>query len=124
MKRENELARIRLAEADAVKQENARLKGLLDLQDKETKPVAVASRGLVGFEHARFAYLGAGARDGVAIGMPVRSPRGVVGRILEVARQPRVLPLTDTESVLPVRRAKDEIVAFAEGRGDGLLRTS
>jgi rod shape-determining protein MreC len=55
--------------------------------------------------------------------MPVRSPRGVVGRILEVAADSsRVLLLTDTESVLPVRRAKDEIVAFAEGRGDGLLR--
>ena len=124
LKRENELARIRLAEADAVRQENARLKGLLELQDKETKPVAVAR--LVGSSAAstrRFAYLGAGSRDGVAIGMPVRSPRGVVGRILEVAADSsRVLLLTDTESVLPVRRAKDEIVAFAEGRGDGLLR--
>ena len=124
LKRENELARIRLAEADAVRQENARLKGLLELQEAETKPVAVAR--LVGSSAAstrRFAYLGAGSRDGVAIGMPVRSPRGVVGRILEVAADSsRVLLLTDTESVLPVRRAKDEIVAFAEGRGDGLLR--
>jgi rod shape-determining protein MreC len=33
-----------------------------------------------------------------------------------------VLLLTDTESVLPVQRAKDGLVAFAEGRGDGLLR--
>ena len=124
LKRENELARIRLAEADAVRQENARLKGLLELQGTETKPVAVAR--LVGSSATstrRFAYLGAGSRDGVAIGMPVRSPRGVVGRILEVAADSsRVLLLTDTESVLPVRRAKDEIVAFAEGRGDGLLR--
>ncbi len=55
--------------------------------------------------------------------MPVRSPRGVVGRILEVGSDSaRVLLLTDTESILPVRRAKDEVVAFAEGRGDGLLR--
>jgi rod shape-determining protein MreC len=30
--------------------------------------------------------------------------------------------LTDSESVLPVRRAGDNTVAFAEGRGDGLLR--
>ena len=34
LKREMEIARIRLAEAEAVKQENARLKGLLDLQDE------------------------------------------------------------------------------------------
>ena len=55
--------------------------------------------------------------------VPVRSPRGVVGRILETgSSSSRVLLLTDTESVLPVRRAGDEVVAFAEGRGDGLLR--
>ena len=124
LKREMEIARIRLAEAEAVKQENRRLKGLLDLHDKEIEPVAVAR--LVGSSASstrRFAYLGAGSNDGVAIGMPVRSPRGVVGRILEVGSDSaRVLLLTDTESILPVRRAKDEVVAFAEGRGDGLLR--
>lgn len=124
LKREMEIARIRLAEADAVRTENKRLKGLLNLQDRETKPVAVAR--LVGSSASstrRFAYLGAGSRNGVAIGMPVRSPRGVVGRILEVSSESsRVLLLTDTESVLPVRRAQDEVVAFAEGRGDGLIR--
>ena len=54
--------------------------------------------------------------------MPVRSPKGVVGRVLEVsASNARVLLLTDSESVLPVRRAVDDTVAFAQGRGDGLL---
>ena len=124
LKREMEIARIRLAEADAVRTENKRLKGLLNLQDRETKPVTVAR--LVGSSSSstrRFAYLGAGSSDGVAVGMPVRSPRGVVGRILEVSNDSsRVLLLTDTESVLPVRRAQDEVVAFAEGRGDGLIR--
>ena len=124
LKREMEIARIRLREAEAVKQENVRLKGLLDLHEAETKPVAVAR--LVGSSASstrRFAYLGAGSDDGVAVGMPVRSPRGVVGRILETgSSSSRVLLLTDPESVLPVRRAGDEVVAFAEGRGDGLLR--
>ena len=124
LKREMEIARIRLAEAAAVKQENVRLKGLLGLQEDEVKPVAVAR--LVGSSASstrRFAYLGAGTSDGVAVGMPVRSPRGVVGRILEVGHDSaRVLLLTDSESVLPVRRAQDEVVAFAEGRGDSLLR--
>ena len=47
----------------------------------------------------------------------------MVGRILETGRDSsRVLLLTDSESVLPVRRAGDEVVAFAEGRGDSLLR--
>ena len=124
LKEEVELARIRLEEAEAIEQENARLKALLGFQENEVKPVAVAR--LVGSTAAstrRFAYLGAGRSDGVAGGMPVRSPRGVVGRVLEVAdHSARVLLLTDIESVMPVRRAKDEVVAFAEGRGDGLLR--
>lgn len=124
LKREMELARIRLKEAEAVRQENARLKALLSIRDGAVKPVAIAR--LVGSTAAsarRFAYLGAGSAQGVAIGMPVISPRGVVGRILEVGRDSsRVLLLSDSESVLPVRRSRDEIVAFAEGRGDGLLR--
>lgn len=124
LKREMEIARIRLAEAAAVKQENARLKSLLGLEDEQIEPVAVAR--LVGSSASstrRFAYVGAGKDDGVEVGMPVRSPRGIVGRVLEVGNgSARVLLLTDSESVLPVRRAKDEVVAFAEGRGDSLLR--
>ena len=124
LKREVELARIKLAEAEAVAQENRRLKGLLGFKDEDIEPVAVGRLvGSTASSSRRFAYLGAGTDDGVEIGMSVRSPRGVVGRILEVSRDSsRVLLLTDSESVLPVRRARDEVVAFAEGRGDGLLR--
>ena len=124
LKEEMELARIRLAEADAVRTENARLKGLLDLQDEERAPVAVTRLiGSTSTSTRRFAYIGAGSQDGVTVGMPVRSPRGVVGRVLETGgHNARVLLLTDPESVLPVRRASDETVAFAEGRGDSLLR--
>lgn len=124
LKREVEIARIRLKEAEAVKQENARLKTLLGIRDGEVRPVAIAR--LVGSTAAstrRFAYLGAGSAQGVTVGMPVVSPRGVVGRILEVGRNSsRVLLLLDSESVLPVRRSNDDLVAFAEGRGDSLLR--
>jgi len=55
--------------------------------------------------------------------MPVVSPNGLVGRVLEAgADSARVLLLTDSESLVPVRRAKDDVVAFAEGRSDGSLR--
>ena len=123
LKKEVEIARIRLAEARAVEEENRRLKALLGLGETEVDPVAVAR--LVGSSSAstrRFAYLGAGRSDGVKPGMPVRSERGIVGRVLESARHSsRVLLITDSESVLPVRRAGDNTVAFAEGRGDGLI---
>lgn len=124
LKKEVELARIRLKEADAVREENARLKALLGFRESDVKPVAVARLvGSTATSTRRFAYLGAGANQGVTVGMPVRSPRGVVGRVLEVGSDSsRVLLLGDSESVIPVRRAKDEVVAFAEGRGDGRLR--
>ncbi|WP_095010917.1 rod shape-determining protein MreC [Tsuneonella mangrovi] len=124
LKKEVELARIRLKEADAIRQENSRLKTLLKLKDSNLPPVVVTR--LVGSSAAstrRFAYLGAGRDQGVTPGMPVRSPRGIVGRVLEAgADSARVLLLADTESVVPVRRTKDNVVAFAEGRGDGRLR--
>ena len=124
LREEVELARIRLAEADAVKAENARLKALLGLRDKPVKPVTVARLvGSTATSGRRFAYLGAGRSDGVLPGMPVLSDRGVIGRVLEAGRaSARVLLLTDSESVLPVRRATGDVVAFAEGRGDGMLR--
>lgn len=124
LSRKLELARIRLAEAEAVKQENSRLKALLKLKEHTSSPVAVAR--LVGSSASstrRFAYIGAGSDDGVRIGMPVRSPKGIVGRILGTGdNSSRILLLTDSESIIPVRRAKDEIVAFAQGRSDGILR--
>ena len=124
LRRENELARIRLAEAEAIKAENQRLKGLLALRDGEAKPVAMARLvGSTATSVRRHAYISAGTSSGVAPGMPVVSERGVIGRVLETGRNSaRVLLLTDSESVLPVRRAKDNVIAFAEGRGDGLLR--
>ena len=116
LKKEVEIARIRLAEARAIEEENARLKALLGLNETDVKPVAVAR--LVGSSSSstrRFAYLGAGRNDGVRPGMPVRSERGIVGRVLEAAgNSSRVMLIT-------VRRAGDNTVAFAEGRGDGLI---
>jgi len=124
LRREVELTRVRLAEADALAAENERLKKLLGLSKVETQPVAITR--LVGSTAAstrRFAYVGVGRDAGLATGMPVTSERGVIGRVLEVSRSSaRLMLLTDSESVLPVRRATDDIVAFAEGRGDGLLR--
>lgn len=126
LKQEVELARIKLAEGRAVARENARLKALVDLRDTEDDPVAVTRLvGSSSVSSRRFGYIGAGRVDGVEIGMPVRSARGVIGRILETgARTSRVLLLTDSQSVLPVRLAATDrdVVALAEGRGDGLLR--
>ena len=124
LERELAEAKVRLAEAQATKDENRRLKQLLDLRSDDVQPVAYARLvGSTGASTRRFATLGAGADRGVAKGMPIRSPLGLVGRVLEVgASSSRVLLITDTESLVPVRRARDGVSAFAQGQGDGTIR--
>lgn len=124
LQREIEIARVRLAEAAALQQENERLKGVLNLSSSDMEPVATARLiGSTSSSARRIAYLSAGREDGVLPGMPVTSPMGLVGRVLEAGSQSaRVLLLTDSESMVPVRRATDDVVAFAEGRADGSLR--
>lgn len=124
LKQQAQLAHVQLAEADALREENRELKALLKLREEDVKPVAYAK--LVGSTSAstrRIAYLSAGKNQGVQPGMPVRAPQGLVGRVLEVGDDSsRVLLLTDSASMVPVRRAGDEVVAFAQGRADGTLR--
>lgn len=124
LEEEVQIARVRLAEARALEQENARLKGVLGILDGDARPVATARLiGSTSSSVRRIAFLSAGANDGVRVGMPVRSPRGLIGRILGVgASSARVLLLTDPESTVPVRRSKDNVIAFAEGRADGTVQ--
>lgn len=123
MDRELHLARIRLAEARAVADENARLKALLALREADPRPVASARLiTSTGSSLRRFATISAGRNEGVATGMPVRSPFGLVGRVLEVSSHTaRVLLITDPESTVPIRRSRDGLPAFVQGHGDGTL---
>jgi rod shape-determining protein MreC len=124
LEEEVRIARVRLAEAEALRQENARLKAVLGIVSDDTEAVAAARLiGSTSSSARRLGYISAGRDDGVRPGMPVTSPMGLVGRVLETgATSSRVLLLTDSESMVPVRRATDNVVAFAEGRSDGSLR--
>ncbi len=124
LEHELQIARVRLAEARALKQENQRLREVSQLRERTQDVVVTAELiGSTSSSTRRIAFLSAGRRDGVKPGMPVRSPLGLVGRVLEAGQfSSRVLLLTDSESLVPVRRAGDDVVAFAEGRADGTLR--
>jgi len=124
LEQEMQIARVKVAEAEALKQENLRLKAALGLREAEIKPVALARLiGSTSSSTRRFAYISAGSDDGVRPEMAVVSPMGLVGRVLEAGgHSARVMLLADSESMVPVRRAKDDVVAFAEGRADGSLR--
>ncbi len=123
MKRELEKSRIEILEARALKQENERLKRLLDL-DKEV-PDAIGMARLISSTSSssrRMATLGLGTTDGILIGQPVRAPEGLVGRVLEAGpTTARILLVSDGQNVTPVKRASDELPAFATGRGDGTV---
>ncbi|MCJ2186412.1 rod shape-determining protein MreC [Novosphingobium beihaiensis] len=124
LKRELAEAKVRLVEAEATAAENRRLKKLLGLKGTGSAPVAFARLTRSTSASARrFAIVNAGRNDGLAKGMPVRSSDGLIGRILETgASSARVLLITDTESLVPVRRATDGVPAFAQGNGDGTIR--
>ncbi len=124
LKQEAAENRVKLIEAKAIAAENERLRGLLGLEEQEVKPVTFAKLiGSTSSSTRRLAFLSAGKSDGVDAGMPVRSAKGLVGRVLEAGNSSaRVLLLTDSASLVPVRRAEDNVVAFAEGRADGTLR--
>ncbi|MBC2669406.1 rod shape-determining protein MreC [Novosphingobium piscinae] len=124
MRREIELARTRLAEAAALADENRHLRALLGLREVPERPVAFARMiASTASSTRRFATVSAGARQGVQVGMPVRTPTGLIGRVLEVGGSTaRVLLVTDPESVVPVQRARDGVPALAQGHGDGTLQ--
>ncbi|MEO0442030.1 MAG: rod shape-determining protein MreC, partial [Pseudomonadota bacterium] len=123
MQRELESYRIEILESRALKQENERLKRLLDLN--EDVPEAIAMARLISSTSSssrRIATLGVGSTSGVESGQPVRAPEGLVGRVLETGpTTARILLVSDGQNVTPVKRASDELPAFATGLGDGTV---
>ncbi|MEP2988809.1 MAG: rod shape-determining protein MreC [Parasphingorhabdus sp.] len=123
MKRELEKNRVELLEAKAIKQENERLKRLLKLKEEMNDSIGIARLiSSTSSSSRRIATLGIGSTSGVLIGQPVRAPEGLIGRVLETGpTTARILLVSDGKNVTPVKRAKDELPAFATGRGDGTI---
>ncbi|MCE7796037.1 rod shape-determining protein MreC [Sphingobium sufflavum] len=123
LRRQVETTRTKLIEADAIRQENIRLKSLLHLADEEGD--VVASGRLVSSSSSssrRIARLDVGSRSGVQTGMPVRAAEGLVGRVLWAGLNTAdILLLVDSENVVPVRRAKDNIPGISRGLDDGTV---
>lgn len=123
LKRERRVMLEGMIEARAVAQENRQLKSALRLREQTAD--AVAAGRIVGSSFSsprRFAILSVGAREGIRIGMPVRSPEGLVGRIVDVgALASRVLLVSDRASIVPARLLRGGIAVIAQGRGDGTI---
>ena len=123
MAQELKAARVKLIKGEADALEVARLKRTLAMAQRIESPIVTAP--LVSSTAAstrRYAILGAGAGDGVAIGQTVASPEGLVGRITAVGRaSSRVLMIIDGDNRVPVKRVRDGAPALAIGTGDGRL---
>jgi rod shape-determining protein MreC len=123
LKRENKAMLRRMVEAKAIFQENRQLKATLDLREHERGTVAVGR--IVGSSFnspRRFAILSVGTTDGARIGMPVRSPDGLVGRIIDAGTlASRVLLVSDRANIVPARLLRNGIPVIAQGRGDGTV---
>jgi rod shape-determining protein MreC len=123
LRSELEQTRREMIDARAAKAENERLRAMLGLARRSDDRVAVAR--IVGstFDSPRrLATLSAGSTSGIEVGQPVRSPEGLIGRVLETGRwAARVLLVTDGASNVPVRLLRDGTPALAVGRGDGLI---
>jgi rod shape-determining protein MreC len=123
LRRERDAMRTKLIEARAILQENRQLKAALQL--RERTPDAIASGRLVGSSFQsprRFAILSAGTRDGVRIGMPVRTARGLIGRVIDAGTYAsRVLLVSDSANIVPARHLRTGQAVISQGRGDGTI---
>ena len=123
LKRERTAMLERMIEAKAIFQENLQLKAALRLREQQRDTVAVGR--IVGSSFSsprRFAILSVGRSDGVNIGMPVRSPGGLVGRIIDSGElASRVLLVSDRANIVPARLLRNGIPVISQGRGDGTI---
>ena len=123
LKRENKAMLERMVEAKAIFQENQQLKATLQLREHERSTIAVGRVVGSSFNSPRrFAILSVGESDGVRVGMPVRSPEGLVGRIIDSgALASRVMLVSDRANIVPARLLRNGIPVIAQGRGDGTI---
>jgi rod shape-determining protein MreC len=123
LKRERQAMLRRMVEAKAIFQENLQLKAVLQLREHERATVAVGRVVGSSFNSPRrFAILSVGGNDGVRIGMPVRSPDGLIGRIIDSgAIASRVLLVSDRANIVPARLLRNGLPVIAQGRGDGTI---
>ena len=123
LQRELAEARRQLVRDQAARAENRRLRALLGLAREAQDEIAIARLVASSYDSPRrLATLSAGSSAGIRVGMPVRAPDGLIGRVLETGRwASRVLMISDGASSVPVRSLRDGTPAMAVGRGDGTI---
>lgn len=109
-----------LLDTQALQAENARLRGLVELRESRPTPRLLAARVIARdpTQWTRAVVIDKGQRHGLAVGTPVVSAAGVVGKVVEVFPSTSfVLLVTDPEVRLgaAVSRTRDQGVAVGDG---------
>ena len=123
LKRDRAALMRRMVEARGIVEENKQLKAALGLRERSGKVVATGRVVGSSFESLRrFAVIAVGTSDGVAIGMPVRAPEGLIGRVVDAGTlASRVLLVTDRANIVPARILRGGQPVISTGRGDGTI---
>jgi rod shape-determining protein MreC len=123
LKRDRAALMIRMVEARAIVEENKQLKAALQLRERIRSTVATGRVVGSSFESPRrFAIISVGTSDGVQVGMPVRAPEGLIGRVIDAgSTASRVLLVSDRANIVPARILRGGQPVISTGRGDGTI---
>ncbi len=118
-----ELRRLRIEQGGVAEdaRQGQRLQQLLAFTEKYIyKTVPAQIIGTSGLDQSRILYIDKGARDGVAVDMPVITPDGIVGRVREVfPHSAQVLEISDPTSGAGVILADTRIRGILRGNALG-----
>jgi rod shape-determining protein MreC len=111
-------------EAEEFRQEARRLREILGLRDQAAHPtIAARVVGRVASEGSRLLLLDRGRRDGVRPNMPVTTPRGVVGRVIDVAPGiSKVQTIRDPNSGVAALLQRTRVQGMIVGAGEAGCR--
>ncbi|MBA2770443.1 MAG: rod shape-determining protein MreC [Sphingomonas sp.] len=123
LRRQRDAMAQQLMLARTIQLENRELKAALQLRERTLDTVAAGRLVSSSFQSPRrFAVLSVGRSDGVAVGMPVRSAEGLIGRVLDTGSQAsRVLLVSDRSNIVPARLLRTGQAVISQGRGDGTV---
>lgn len=118
------------AQLEALERENEELREIQGewqiLQDlfnrvRQTPELRRQTANVIGYDTSpavRSILIDKGSDDGVRVGMPVESPRGLIGRIFRTTQNSsQVVLITDNASAIPVRLGTSRATGSLKGRG-------
>jgi rod shape-determining protein MreC len=119
LKKQNAELRGKIHELREVSQENARLRGLLDMRERsQFEGVGTRIIGLDASAWFQSFTIDIGSNDGIEPGMPVVSEEGLVGTVVSVAgNSSKVLPIVDMNSAVDVVASRSRARGMLVGRG-------